>query len=97
MLDDANRFQSIINENAKSLDRSKPPEAPMPKIKEELTPSALRCSIGACPAVFSLDDGNLLIVGKKLSPELAKETEGKVSDDEHAIVLSPDFFKDLGK
>lgn len=69
----------------------------MPKIKEELTPYAIRCSIGACPAVFSLDDGNLLIVGKKLSPELSKEIEGKVGDDEHAIVLSPEFFRNLDK
>jgi hypothetical protein len=64
-------------------------------IAEELTPSHLRCMPASCPAVFTLSDGNLLIIGKKPSEELRKQVEGKVADDEFAVVLSPEFFKNL--
>jgi hypothetical protein len=65
------------------------------KIKNEVTPAALRCSCGACQAVYRLHDGDLLIVGKKLDKELAQEIQSKVADDEYAIKISPEFFKDL--
>jgi hypothetical protein len=67
------------------------------KIKEEITPSELRCSIGACPAVFTLSDGDLLIVGKVASPDLLREISGRVSSDEFAVKISPEFFKALSK
>ena len=65
------------------------------KIEEELTPSHLRCVAGSCPAVYSLSDGDLLIVGKKLSDELFQEIAHKVADDEFAVKLGPEFFKGL--
>ena len=70
----------------------------MPKktvIHEEITPAHLRCVPANCPAVFMLSDGNLLIIGKKLSKDIYTQVEGKISDDELAITLSPEFFRDL--
>jgi hypothetical protein len=67
------------------------------KIKQEITPAHLRCSIGGCPAVFELSDGDLLIIGKVLSPDLLKEIKERVSADEFAVKLSPEFFRALLK
>ena len=65
------------------------------ELKDEITPSHLRCLPASCPAVFTLSDGNLLIIGKKPSEELQKQVKGKVGDDEYAVVLSPEFFKNV--
>jgi hypothetical protein len=67
------------------------------RVKKDLTPLNLRCSYGACPAVLLLSDGDLLVVGKKPSPELNKEIEGKVAEDEYAIKISPEYFRKLFK
>jgi hypothetical protein len=64
-------------------------------VKEEITPSYLRCSYGGCPAVFKLSDGDLLIIGKVPSSDLLEEINGRVSADEFAVKLSPEFFKSL--
>jgi hypothetical protein len=64
-------------------------------IKKELTPQRLRCSIGACPAVFLIEGGNFLIIGKKISPDLQNEISDKIADDEFAIVIHQDFFEDI--
>lgn len=65
------------------------------KIKEEITPAHLRCVPASCPAVYTLSDGDLLIIGKQLCRELYKEVEGKVGADEFAVRISPDFFRHL--
>jgi hypothetical protein len=70
---------------------------PRIKVNEEITPFHLRCVPCSCPAVYTLSDGNLLIIGKKPNDDLYKEVEGKVADDELAVVLSPDFFVNLFK
>jgi hypothetical protein len=62
---------------------------------EEITPSHLRCGIGSCPGVYKLDNGNLLIVGKRLSDGLSAQIGHRVGDDEHAIELNPEFFQNL--
>jgi hypothetical protein len=64
-------------------------------IKEEITPSHLRCFAGSCPGVYTLSDGNLLIIGKKPSDAIHKQVEAKVADDEFAVVLSPEFFQNI--
>ncbi len=69
----------------------------MAKIEREKTPFHLRCSLGGCPAVFELSDGNLLIIGKAPSTDLLKQVEGRVAGDELAIKISPEFFKSLFK
>ena len=62
---------------------------------EEITPSHLRCGLASCPGVYTLDNGNLLIVGKRLSDGLSAQIGHRVGDDEHAIELSPEFFQNL--
>jgi hypothetical protein len=64
-------------------------------VKEEITPSHLRCIPGSCPGVYALSDGNLLIIGKKPSDSLYKQVEAKIADDEFAVVLSPEFFQNV--
>jgi hypothetical protein len=61
------------------------------EIKEEITPTRLRCTGGSCPSVYRLSDGNLLIVGKRPSAALAQQVQGKVASDEFAIVVSPEL------
>ena len=69
----------------------------MTKIEKEITPKHLRCSLGGCPAVLELSDGDLLIIGKALSADLLKQVEGRIAGDELAIKLSPEFFRALIK
>ena len=66
-------------------------------IQEDITPEHLRCLQGTCPTVRKLSDGNLLIVGKRPSEQLYKQIQNNVSDDEFAIVISPEFFQNLLK
>ncbi len=61
----------------------------------DLTPSKSKCSWGGCQAIFATPDGELLIVGKKPSASLAKEIEGKVGDDELAIVVDRQLIVNL--
>lgn len=64
-------------------------------IKAEITPAHLRCCPASCPSVYVLSDGDLLIIGKKISEDLHKDIEGKVAADEFAIRISPEFFQHL--
>lgn len=64
-------------------------------IEDEITPAHLQCGPGSCPGVYTLSDGNLLIIGKKPAEALSRRIEGRVAADEFAIVLSPDYFQKL--
>jgi hypothetical protein len=66
-------------------------------LSENLTPASLRCSLGACPAIHRTSNGNFLIIGKKPSQSLKKEIEGKVADDEWAIVVDPALLANISK
>ena len=61
----------------------------------DLTPEKFRCSWGGCPAVFDTINGELLIIGKKPSASLAKEIEGKVGEDEWAIVIDRQLLSNI--
>ncbi len=63
------------------------------QVKEEITPTHLRCMPASCPAVYTLSDGNLLIIGKKPSEDLSRQVQEKIADDEFAVVLSPEYFE----
>lgn len=69
----------------------------MAKIIEELTPDNLRCGWGSCPSVFALDDGDLLVVGKKLTKELVEQIAHKVADDEFAVRIGSEYFINISK
>jgi hypothetical protein len=62
---------------------------------EDITPMHLRCEWGACPTVYRMEDGNLLIIGKDPSPQVTEEIAEKIGPDEKAVVISPDFLSNL--
>jgi hypothetical protein len=77
--------------NAAALDSSKI------RLEENLTPSHLRCSIGACPAVWKLSDGDLVIIGK-IAPEMVvDQLRDKIGPDEFAVKISSEYFQKLLK
>lgn len=55
----------------------------------EITPADLQCEISiSCPSVHAISNsGDLIIVGKRLPPELQAQMEGKVGDDEYAVII----------
>lgn len=59
------------------------------------TPDHMRCNIAACPAVYELDSGKLLIIGAKPSPEIGEKLSGKVGPDEYAIVISKQLLANI--
>ena len=67
------------------------------EIVEEATPAHLRCSYGGCPGLFKLSDGDLLVIGKALSAELLDQIRERVADDEFAIKISSEYFRNLFK
>ena len=62
---------------------------------QEITPSRYRCISGFCPAVFDLEDGNVLIIGKKVPFLLLNEIAGRVGDDEYAIVVEAALLENV--
>jgi hypothetical protein len=64
---------------------------------KNITPHDLRCTWGACPAVYELNDGQLLIVGQRASVEQIAQCEVMVGDDEYAIVISKKYFVNLAE
>lgn len=63
---------------------------------KEITPEYLRCALGSCPAVFEADKDHLVIIGStKLTPEQKKEIQSRVGEDEFAIIIRREFFKEL--
>lgn len=64
-------------------------------ITAELTPNELRCTYGACPAVFKTHQGKLVIIGKKPTLEIFETIENKIGNDEWAIVIDPTLLSNL--
>ncbi len=62
---------------------------------KETTPSPYRCASGMCPATFDLEDGKVLIIGKKAASSLLKEIEGRVGEDEYAIVVDAAMLENV--
>jgi len=62
---------------------------------EEITPPHLRCEWGQCVSVYRMEDGNLLIIGKDPSAQIAAQIAGKVGPDEKAVVISAEYLSDL--
>lgn len=58
-----------------------------------LTPEAMRCEDGWCPSVHELDDGRLLIVGKRGAQQAYDGNVG-MAPDEEAVIISPDLLSD---
>jgi hypothetical protein len=61
----------------------------------DITPKEMRCSYGACPAVYELDADTILIVGAKLPPDLKNALSGKVDSGESAIIVSKQLLAEV--
>ena len=81
--------------NSGNLLPALPGKGTMPKLIE-ITPANLRCVPCSCPAVYKLDDGDLVIIGKQLDAELLSEVSGKVGHDEYAVRISNAYFPGSG-
>lgn len=62
---------------------------------KDVTPDKFRCSIGACPAVYDLGDGNVLIIGKKAALKEKNILDNEVGNNENAIVIDKDMLSNV--
>ena len=62
---------------------------------KEITPSRYRCANGFCPATFDLEDGKVLIIGKKVPSPLLSEIADRVGEDEYAIVIEAAMLENV--
>lgn len=63
---------------------------------KDITPRALRCHIGACPAVYKDTDGSLVIIGKRDLSRTAKLIKkGKVNVDEDVITIPEEYLQNV--
>ncbi len=67
----------------------------MAQIEKEITPDRYRCIIGECPAAFRLDDGRILLIGKKAEPSLLNQISGRIGGDEFAVVVEPGLLENV--
>ena len=52
---------------------------------KEITPDRYRCGFTAeCPAAFQLEDGRILLIGKKVDSPTLNEISGRIGADEYA-------------
>ena len=63
----------------------------------EITPKQLQCGVGLCPALFELDDGRIVVIGELPDPlhPLPAEILNRIGDNEKAVVIPPNYLKDL--
>ena len=63
----------------------------------EITPKQLKCGVGLCPALFELDNGSIVVIGKLPDSKnpLPREILDKIGPNEMAVVISPEYLKDL--
>jgi hypothetical protein len=62
---------------------------------EEITPDGFKCSLGACPAVFRLDNGQILLIGKKADSSVLNQISDRVGADEYAIVVDAGMLENV--
>lgn len=64
---------------------------------KEITPEKLRCGIGMCPALFELDDGRVVIIGKMPTAEqpLPSAILERIGVGEASIIIPAEYLEDL--
>jgi hypothetical protein len=62
---------------------------------EEITPDRYKCSIGVCPAAFRLEDGKILLIGKKVDLTILNQISDRIGDDEYAIVVDAGMLENV--
>ena len=50
-----------------------------------------------CPAAFRLEDGRILLIGKKVEPPILNKIAGRIGSDEYAVVVEPRLLKRFPK
>ena len=60
---------------------------------KDLTPAHMRGGPRNCPSIHELDDGSLLIVGKRGAQQAYDGNVGMALDEE-AVIISPDLLSD---
>lgn len=58
----------------------------------EITPPAMRCGLGACPAIFIDEKGDFVIVGKAVTGLVPEE---RVAADESVVSIPKGLLADL--
>ena len=59
----------------------------------EVTPTNLRCANGKCCAIFSANNGNYIIIGKKLDARKLEGVRHRVGGDEYAIEIPGEYLR----
>lgn len=62
---------------------------------KETTPDRYRCATGLCPATFDLEDGRVLIIGKRAMSPFLDEISGRIGDDEYAIIVDAAMLENV--
>ncbi len=64
---------------------------------KNITPKALRCVVGVCPAIYLTDRGTAVVIGRRLDSAIVSELlPGKVGSQEVAIEIPRELLDDLG-
>lgn len=63
---------------------------------QEITPDGYRCAmVEECPAAFRLEDGRILLIGKKVEPPILNKIAGRIGSDEYAVVVEPGLLENV--
>lgn len=64
----------------------------------EITPKAMECLMGACPAIFKTNKESFILIGKKLTEaEVKKALKGRIGKNEIAIEIPKGLLSELRK
>jgi hypothetical protein len=63
---------------------------------QEITPDRYRCAFATqCPAAFKLEDGRILLIGKKADSQLLDEISGRLGADEYAVIVEQGLLENV--
>jgi hypothetical protein len=63
---------------------------------QEITPNRYRCGfVAECPAAFRLEDGRILLIGKKAESPVLDKISGRIGADEYAVVVEPGLLENI--
>ena len=65
---------------------------------KEITPDRYLCGFTAeCPAAFRLEDGRIVLIGKRADTPILNQLSGRIGTDEHAVVVEPGLLENVFK
>jgi hypothetical protein len=51
--------------------------------------------VAECPAAFRLDDGRIVLIGKKVEAPVLDKITGRIGADEYAVVVEPGLLENV--